>query len=201
AAAGLGGVLDALLPGAGGWCFAACEGLAAALRAVADFASRAPLALLPTGSSPLPAMLAALDAAGLVIASLGPRDLRSARHEPSPARVRIAGAGGLALALAILVGATAPTLLPPTGRWWLVVVEVGQGDALAVASPHGWWLVDTGPRTPTYDAGTAVVLPFLRWAGVRRLEALVLTHDHGDHTGGAAAVREALPVARAVVTA
>jgi competence protein ComEC len=201
AAAWLGVVLDALLPGAGGWCFAACEGLASALRAVADHAARAPLALLPTGSSPWPAILAALGATGVVIATLGPRDLRRARHEPSPARARIAGAGGLALALAILIGATAPTLVPRPGRWWLVVLDVGQGDALAVASPRGWWLVDTGPRTATYDAGTAVVLPFLRWAGVRRLEALVLTHDHGDHTGGAAAVREALPVARAVVTA
>jgi competence protein ComEC len=46
-----------------------------------------------------------------------------------------------------------------------------------------------------------VVLPFLRWAMIRRLDALVLTHDHGEHTGGASAVREALPVACAVVTA
>jgi len=157
--------------------------------------------LLPTGSSPWPAALAALGAACVVVAALGPRDLRRARHEPAPARTRLWGAGALALVLAIVIGATTPTRLPRPGRWWLVALDVGQGDALAIASPRGWWLVDTGPRTATYDAGTGVVLPFLRWAAVRHLEALVLTHDHGDHTGGAIAVREALPIARAFVTA
>ena len=38
------------------------------------------------------------------------------------------------------------------------------------------------------------MLPFLRWAGVRRLERLVVTHDDGDHTGGAFAVRRSLLV-------
>ena len=52
-----------------------------------------------------------------------------------------------------------------------------------------WWLVDAGPRTARWDAGEGSVLPFLRWAGVRRLERLVVTHDDGDHTGGAFAVR------------
>src|SRR5262245_49922779 len=148
AAAWLGVVLETLLPGAGAWCFAACEALAAALRTVADLAARAPLALLPTGSSHWPALLAALGATGLVVAALGPRDLRSARRELSAARARLAGAGALALVLAVVVGATTPTLVPAPGRWWLVVLDVGQGDALAVASPHGWWLIDAGPRTP-----------------------------------------------------
>jgi competence protein ComEC len=41
-----------------------------------------------------------------------------------------------------------------------------------------------------------VVLPFLRWAGVRRLEALALTHDDGDHTGGAGATARGVGIAR-----
>ncbi len=85
---------------------------------------------------------------------------------------------------------------PPAGSAWLVALDVGQGDALALAFADGWWLVDTGPRSTRYDAGERVVLPFLRWAGVRRLEALVLTHDDGDHTGGAAAIVRGLGIAR-----
>jgi competence protein ComEC len=54
--------------------------------------------------------------------------------------------------------------------------------------------VDAGPRSPHYDAGESVVLPFLRWAGVRRLEGIVLTHDDGDHTGGAQAVLRGVEV-------
>jgi competence protein ComEC len=77
---------------------------------------------------------------------------------------------------------------PPVGKWWLVMLDVGQGDALAIGHERGWWLVDAGPRTPGMDAGASVVLPFLRWAGVRHLETVALTHDHGDHVGGAQAV-------------
>jgi competence protein ComEC len=67
-----------------------------------------------------------------------------------------------------------------------------------LATAEGWWLVDAGPRSPRWDAGEGAVLPFLRWAGVRRLRALVLTHDDGDHTGGAAAVVRALRPERVV---
>src|SRR5205085_9422343 len=71
-------------------------------------------------------------------------------------------------------------------------------DAIALGFRDGWWLVDAGPRSPRDDAGERVVVPFLRWAGVRRLEMLVLTHDDGDHVGGAGAVRRAMSV-RAIV--
>jgi competence protein ComEC len=59
---------------------------------------------------------------------------------------------------------------------------------MAIATGSGWWLLDTGPRSPRHDAGARVVLPYLRWAGVRELEGLVLTHADLDHVGGARAV-------------
>ena len=60
-------------------------------------------------------------------------------------------------------------------------------------------MVDAGPRTRRFDAGESIVMPFLRWAGVRRLEALVLTHDDGDHTGGAGALLRGTRVASLIV--
>ena len=79
----------------------------------------------------------------------------------------------------------------------LVVLDVGQGDALLLRSPRGRWiLVDAGPRTRTYDAGARTVLPYLRRRGVRRLELVVLSHPDMDHVGGAEAVLRAYPVAR-----
>ncbi|MBI5167886.1 MAG: MBL fold metallo-hydrolase, partial [Candidatus Eisenbacteria bacterium] len=101
----------------------------------------------------------------------------------------VAGAGALLCACALLAALTARPLAPPPGAWWLVAIDVGQGDALAIAGRDGWWLVDAGPRTPRWDAGEGAVLPFLRWAGARDLRALVVTHDDGDHAGGAPAVR------------
>ena len=94
---------------------------------------------------------------------------------------------------------SAPSLRPPPGRWWLVALDVGQGDAIALGFADGWWLVDAGPRTPRFDAGESTVLPFLRWAGVRRLERLVVTHDDGDHSGGAPAVLRGTQVQAIVV--
>jgi competence protein ComEC len=77
----------------------------------------------------------------------------------------------------------------------LVMLDVGQGDAIALRSPGGRWiLVDAGPRTETFDAGARTVLPYLRTRGVRVLDLLVLTHPDMDHVGGAAAVLREIPV-------
>lgn len=74
-------------------------------------------------------------------------------------------------------------------------LDVGQGDAAALRTPHGHWIViDAGPRTPQRDAGRSVVVPFLRRHGARRIDVLVASHGHADHVGGLPAVLEALPV-------
>jgi competence protein ComEC len=72
-------------------------------------------------------------------------------------------------------------------------IDVGQGDAFAIRSPRGrWLLVDAGPASERYDAGLARVVPFLLRHGASTLELLVLTHPHLDHLGGARAVTEIL---------
>lgn len=72
-------------------------------------------------------------------------------------------------------------------------LDVGQGDAVAVRSPRGrWLLIDAGPRSERYDAGAARVVPFLLRRGAHDLEVFILTHPHLDHTGGAPAVARVL---------
>ena len=67
----------------------------------------------------------------------------------------------------------------------VVVIHVGQGDAIFVSAPGGVSiLVDTG----TAHAGNRHVVPYLRRRGVKRLDVLVITHEHADHAGGARAV-------------
>ncbi|HET9326489.1 MAG TPA: DNA internalization-related competence protein ComEC/Rec2 [Candidatus Eisenbacteria bacterium] len=196
ASAWLGAGLEALIPGAGRWCFAACEPLSRVLIGVAQAGAAAPRALWATGHSFGPPFLAGLGAALFVIACLDARDLVHARLPASRTRVALSWMGPLALLLAIVLGASAPAMRPPPGRWWLVVLDVGQGDALAIGGANGWRLVDCGPRSPGYDAGAGAVVPFLHWAAVRRLDDVILTHEHGDHIGGVTAVRRAVPVVR-----
>jgi len=74
-------------------------------------------------------------------------------------------------------------------------LDVGQGDAVALRTPGGRWvLVDGGPRNAGRDAGRRVVVPFLRRQGAVRLAAVVASHAHADHVGGLPAILTALPV-------
>jgi competence protein ComEC len=75
------------------------------------------------------------------------------------------------------------------GRLALFFLAVGQGDAIAIRTPGGHWvLVDVGPAGEGRDAGRQVVAPFLRRHGVRRVALLLVSHGHADHLGGAGAI-------------
>jgi competence protein ComEC len=193
AGAWLAATWELALPGTARWAFAACEALASALRTITDAGAALPEAAWATGADAAAPAIAAFGAALLVLGLTMPRTTH-ARARPPAWRTPCAVIGLACTIAALACAATTPPLLPAPGHAWLVTLDVGQGDALALATPHGWWLVDAGPHTPHTDAGERFVLPFLRWAGVRSLSGLVLTHDDADHTGGAAAVLRALPV-------
>jgi competence protein ComEC len=103
--------------------------------------------------------------------------------------------GGALLAVASLAWVCAlPTQNRIVASPTLLFLDVGHGDAVLVrAGPHAW-LVDAGTRARGFDAGRAVVRPALRAEGVRRLDALAVTHADIDHSGGAEAVLSAVPV-------
>jgi len=106
-------------------------------------------------------------------------------------------------ALAPMGAAAAFFLLPlaaaPARGLEIAFIDVGQGDAVAIETPAGRWvLVDAGPADEDFDAGRRRVLPWLRAHGARRIEALVLTHPHVDHVGGAPAVLREMPVGRLI---
>ena len=66
---------------------------------------------------------------------------------------------------------------PPPG-WFVVVCDVGQGDAIVVsAGPGSAIVVDTGPDPGQIDG-------CLRRLGVDRIPLVVLTHFHADHVEG-----------------
>ncbi|HSK50964.1 MAG TPA: ComEC/Rec2 family competence protein [Solirubrobacterales bacterium] len=114
-------------------------------------------------------------------------------------RVRVRPlAGALAVVLALylaqdsvgdLLGAEARSL-PPTDGLRVEMLDVGQGDAILLRPPRDpAILVDAGP--PGAD-----LVPTLDEAGVKRLGAVIVTHEQSDHSGGLGELLGRVPVER-----
>jgi competence protein ComEC len=55
---------------------------------------------------------------------------------------------------------------------------------------HGGGAISNAER-----AGARIVLAYLRRAGIRQIDLMLLTHPHGDHVGGCRPISDAMPVA------
>lgn len=130
---------------------------------------------VPAGSIPWPSgwlaglILAAILAAGLIALRwrLGRRVL-------------------LVVALGVVVGVVPVRIINggwPSPGWAMVACDVGQGDALVLATqqPHTAIVVDAGPEPGLVDS-------CLKDLGIERVSMLVISHFHADHIGGVAGV-------------
>lgn len=115
------------------------------------------------------------------------------------------GARTAALSFALIAPALvlAPPIVPDS-RLRITVLDVGQADGIVIQTPSGaTLLVDAGgrlelgggPQSSAERIGERVVVPYLRRAGVHHIDAIVLSHPHGDHAGGVAPVLRSFGVA------
>lgn len=145
-----------------------------------------------------------------------------APSRPSGPATRDAGRArvvALALALAMVAVALRPANSGPGGGLRITFIDVRQGDSALIELPGGRrMLVDCGDFAGgaaaaeggatgafaagpggKYDAAGRALIPFFRRANIRTLDAVIITHDHADHNGGLAGLRQAVRVA-AVLT-
>jgi competence protein ComEC len=102
---------------------------------------------------------------------------------PFPRKLKIAGLGAIVvltcggLALSNHGGSKA------AGTLQVDIIDVGQGTSTLVRFPTGETMLVDGGGIPdeSYDIGRAVIAPFLWHEGIRRLDYVVLSHDHPDH--------------------
>lgn len=82
----------------------------------------------------------------------------------------------------------------PARDWRLVMCDVGQGDALVLATrPHRGIVIDVGPDARHIDR-------CLRDLGVTQIDLLVLTHFHADHINGLRGAVRGRSVTQALVS-
>lgn len=90
----------------------------------------------------------------------------------------------------------APTV--PAATVKITVMDVGQGQAILLQTQHKAMLYDAGPALGGANLGESVVLPSLQLRGVRALDLLLISHQDLDHSGGAAFLKQQLPITRVI---
>ena len=137
-----------------------------------------PASALDVQPTALTALLLAASSGALLVAC-------SSRHWGRPA---------LGCACAIGAALWWPAVRPAGNRLEIHMIDVGQGDAIALRTPRWRWiLVDAGDQWRETDVGERIVAPYLRRRG-GSVAAFILSHPHADHIGGAASILRKVPV-------
>lgn len=97
----------------------------------------------------------------------------------------------------------------PTVR--ITILDVGQGDCIVVETPGNVTVIDcAGPaimgseeewqkRRNPFNPSKNVLIPYLYFRGIHKIDALILTHWDYDHVGGVSYLIQHFPVGRVVM--
>lgn len=84
---------------------------------------------------------------------------------------------------------------PEQGEFWFTLLDVGQGLSAVVQTKDHTLVFDAGPKySDNFNAGSAIVLPFLQQQAIKNIDTLVISHADNDHIGGAKPLIENITV-------
>lgn len=86
---------------------------------------------------------------------------------------------GVAVGIAMVV-----LLIPMRPRNQVWMLDVGQGDCMCIFGSRGDCTVIDCGSTGRENVGENVLIPFLKYMGVRRVEQCFVTHPDADHVNG-----------------
>ncbi len=76
-------------------------------------------------------------------------------------------------------------------------INVGQGDATLIRHRHHAVLIDTGGHY-RIDIANAVLIPYFRKIRLRKLDAVIITHDDFDHHGALSTLQQNFPIRQVI---
>jgi competence protein ComEC len=107
----------------------------------------------------------------------------------------------ICIALTILIIAIKNIIPKPLE---ITFLDVGQGDSTFIRTAHGTKIfIDGGGRAAgsksTFDVGEAVVVPYILDQGTKKIDIVIATHGHSDHTEGLEAILKEMSVGRIIL--
>jgi len=84
--------------------------------------------------------------------------------------------------------------------WQVNVLDVGQGLAIIIEQGGHAILYDTGGAYPSgFNLSEAVILPYLQYQGINKLDKVIISHSDNDHAGGLAILLKNIQVDEVII--
>lgn len=86
----------------------------------------------------------------------------------------------------------------------ITFLDVGQGDSAFIRTAHGTKIfIDGGGKSAgsksTFDVGESVVVPYILDQGTKKIDIVIATHGHSDHTEGLEAILKEMRVGMVIL--
>jgi competence protein ComEC len=89
---------------------------------------------------------------------------------------------------------------PKIGEAYINVLDVGQGLAIFIATAKHTLIYDTGSKFyQGSDMGKLAIIPYLKIAGVKQINKIIISHPDMDHRGGLTSIEEEFPLEELLV--